>query len=133
MKNSIIEHIDGTKGLLEINYILLTRYFKDITIPLEERWEVFEYACSSNVYNNISDWIWHNEVIEKDLNLCYYSDLYIDRYQTCHFTYLISALEERLEDPEYKHYYGKIPTIEQINQVKEDILKSGYVGFIMDW
>lgn len=101
----------------------LKNYFKDSSIPVTERWDVFVYANSTKVYHNIKNWIWHCDIIEKTLKLDWYDDFYIEKYQQKSFTDIIECIEEN----------DLIEDILLIDKIKEEMLQSEYTGFVFDW
>lgn len=126
MKETMLKRITYFSGQKSELVECLKRYFTDISFSLEDRWDVFSEATSSGVYDHIHNWVWHSSTIEDILGLNWYDDLYTERYQTRHFIDVIEMLEDR-ED------YGTPITKDQIDAIKEEMLKSGYTGFIFDW
>lgn len=48
-KQRFLDLIDLLSVQMDILKNQFVEYFKDTTIPLEDRWEVFEKACNENV------------------------------------------------------------------------------------
>lgn len=97
----------------------LIDFFKDTSVPLEERWGLFEK--SSNLLPEDFYTVYLPEIEKNDLN--YYDDFYYDRYQTVDMLDLL----EKIEDDSEK--FSKI----NVEALKEQILTSGYGSFKFDW
>lgn len=105
------------KAFLEEGFSLI----KDKSLPLEERWALFEKMTDATPH--IHGWILHFSFEEKDKeNLCYYDDLNIQKYETITFVNLLNRL-----------YEGEYVSDERLEEIKEEFLASGYTGFQFDW
>ena len=115
-------------------------YIKDKKFPLEERWDNFKFACENKIFVNVESWVVHLKTLESSHNFSWYDDFGVERYETVEFTYIVGRisdnLEEILEDPDYSEDFRDnypIITREELHQLKEEILATGYSGFEMDW
>ena len=97
----------------------LIDFFKDNSVSLEERWNLFKK--SSNLLPEYFYTVDLPEIEKNDLN--YYDDFYYDRYQTVDMVDLL----EKIED--YPEKFTKI----NVEALKEQILHSGYGSFKFDW
>lgn len=98
-------------------------YFKDKTIPLEDRWEVFAESSNKEVFNNLENRCWNSKVLDK-IGLEWYDDFGIERYTTGEFVDIIEIVK--------RNYKNKL-THELVDELKEEMLQSGYSGFVFDW
>lgn len=115
-------------------------YIKDKSIPLEERWDNFKFAVENKIFVNINGWVIHLKTLESSRNFSWYDDFGVEKYETVKFERVVERvsdnLEEILEDPDYSEDFRDnypIITREELNQLKEEILATGYSGFVMDW
>jgi len=115
-------------------------FIKDQSISLEERWDLFKFACENSLFVNVECWILHLKTLESNPNFSWYDDFYIEKYKTVEFPNIIEVVEEQLaeileendEEVNYEELYI-ITTYEKLNELKEEILATGYSGFVMDW
>jgi hypothetical protein len=97
----------------------LIDYFKNNNETLEDRWKLFEE--SRELFPRYS-WVMDIREIEvNDGN--YYDDFGYDRHQTVDLVDLVYRIED------YPAKYSKF----NVEQVKKEILASGYGSFIFDW
>lgn len=100
------------------NIEFLQASFKDKSIPLEERWDAYiliqPYLKTASVY-------WSPESIEKDHEISWYDDFYLEKDETMQ---LNNDFIERVE--------GKHWTVD-IDELKEEILDYGYRSFENYW
>lgn len=114
-------------------------FIKDKKFPLEERWDLFKFACENNLFVNIKSCYPQIKILERTNNFTWYDYFYVEKYQTVYFPQVIQDLSDRLEsslDPENE--YGNIDDCllksqEEIDELKEEILATGYSGFVYDW
>lgn len=104
---------------------------KDKSIPLNERWKVFVEA-SGGVINKVNSYYMDFQSMTKaGFGGSWYDDFYLDRHQTMELTSLVECLEDRNNlNSDSKRFKM---TEEQIEELKEEILQSGYTGFVFDW
>jgi hypothetical protein len=102
-------------------------FIKDKSIPLQERWDLFKFACENNLFVNISCWVYHSKLLERTNNFTWYDYFDYERYQTIYFTQVVDHRATSLT-------LGQLlKSQEEINELKEEILASGYSGFVYDW
>jgi hypothetical protein len=114
-------------------------FIKDQSISLEERWDLFKFACENNLFVNVDCWLYHSKLLERTNNFTWYDYFYIEKYQTVYFPQVIQDLSDKLEsalDPE--NDYDDIEDCllksqEEIDELKEEFLATGYSGFVYDW
>jgi len=110
-------------------------FIKDQSISLEERWDLFKFACENNLFVNV-DWsIIRLKTLEANRNFCWYDDFGVEKYQTVEFTSIVESIEEYVEESleEKDEEVYPITTREKLNELKEEILATGYSGFVYDW
>lgn len=126
----IAEYEVSKARLLQIKpeYVL---YIKDRTIPLEERWNVFQHM--PEFMKQSGGWVEYIPILE-DSGIEWYDDFYIDRYQTVELNKIIERIKEELDD-EYKgDLYEKIKDIPNlVDEIKEWVLENNIYSFINDW
>ena len=115
-------------------------FIKDQSISLEERWDLFKFACENNLFVNIKSFYPTIKILESNRNFSWYDTYYIERYSTVEFPNIVEIasdnLKEILEDPDYSEDFRDnypIITREELSQLKEEILATGYSGFVYDW
>lgn len=128
-KQRFLDLIDLLSVQMDILKNQFIEYFKDKAVPLEDRWDVYTKACIENVFINEYCWIFHSVVIEDKLKLDYYDDLYIQKYQTISFLDMVEQVEDEVKNNEKFVNFSK----SIIDELKEEILQSGYSSFIFDW
>jgi hypothetical protein len=114
-------------------------FIRDQSISLEERWDFFKFACENNLFVNVDCWLYNSKLLERNNNFTWYDYFYIEKYQTVYFPQVIQDLSDKLEsalDPE--NDYDDIEDCllksqEEIDELKEEILATGYSGFVYDW
>lgn len=107
-------------------------YIADKTVSLEERWQVF--IAAPEYLKDKHDWILHTEDIPG-------FNIEIDVEYRCKFVNLEWVVEGYESDLEFEHNWAKehgtdyVPgvTREQINALKEYMLKNNIMGFTYDW
>jgi hypothetical protein len=115
-------------------------FIKDQSISLEERWDLFKFACENSIFVNVNRWAKALKTLEAKPNFTWYDYFYVEKYQTVHFTRIVETIESHLKDikeennPEvcYEEIYP-ITTCEGLIELKEEILATGYSGFVYDW
>lgn len=97
---------------------------------LEQRWKLFLIL---QPYLEKDVWVAHLNSIEQVIDLSWYDDFNVERYQTFEFDeQFIEDLTLR-GDPTKKGDYKKGWEAINISEVKEEILELGKGGFINDW
>lgn len=106
----------------------MVEYFKDKSIPLAERWEVFSEATGNGTFDRIEPWVMHIPIFE-EMNLNWYDDFYIERNQLVEFNFLVNeSIPDCIEFSE-----GDVWKDFDIDALKEEILQLGFSGFRNDW
>lgn len=120
-------------GVVDSTILIIKNILKDKDAnSLEERWELF--IKIGHILPNLgSNW---DPTIQNELIIIdWYDDFYIQRYQTVNFREFITMLKEL--DPKYKFHTDKLKKykvlLDNMDALKEQILASGYGGFIYDW
>lgn len=108
-------------------------YFKDKSIPLEDRWEIYTEACNAKVFDNCHEWVWYSKVIEKKLKLCYYDDFCIERHQVVDLSSFVNDIEADYDYAIESDDDTEPWTKELIDELKEEVLQFGYSSFVFDW
>lgn len=115
-------------------------FIKDKKFPLDERWDLFKFACENNLFVNVDSSVIHLKTLERNSNFSWYDDFNVEKYETVEFVYIVGRisdnLEEILEDPDYSEDFRDIYPIitrEELIELKEEILATGYSGFVFDW
>lgn len=115
------------KDLLDIMTKIMPQSFKnakvhkvtkDISIPLEDRWEVYIKAVKSNYLVDRDPWCFIPECIEEEYTL--YDTFCIDRYQVYTYSVFLDG-----------DYYGF--SDHTVNLIKEEILQNGSSSWENDW
>lgn len=96
-------------------------FIKDKKFSLDERWDLFKFACENNIFVNVSSFSVKLKTLESCDGFSWYDAFGIEKYQTVEFTEIVETLIEREV------------TVEFLNELKEDILAKGYSGFVMNW
>jgi hypothetical protein len=133
----LLVHLLHEKQMFETEF---KAFIKDKKFPLDERWDLFKFACENNLFVKIESSYSHIRILESNHNSNWYDTFYIERYTTVEFTNIVEevseTLEEILEYPDYsedsRDYYP-IRTREELVELKEEILATGYSGFVYDW
>jgi len=124
----------------------LQSVLKDKTIPLKDRWSMLDEAEELGAYVKIKRYYFMPELM-KQRKVHYFCDLEIEKYRTISLIELIDEWMTQYQDPqdpeeaaiiaEFGDDADKIShlsfTDEELDQMREEILQSGYTGFIMDW
>lgn len=133
----LLVHLLHEKQMFETEF---KAFIKDQSIPLEERWDLFKFACENELFVNIKSCYPTIKILESNHNFNWYDTFYIERYTTVEFTNIVERvsenLEEILEDPDYSEDFRDnypIITREELVELKEEILATGYSGFVYDW
>lgn len=105
------------------------KYLKDKTIPLDKRWTSFcDYGKD---YLPIYNWVRFNYKFDNGTEICLLDHYNCEKYTLNYYSTFIEWAEQNCyEDSD--ECYGAITGQNLIN-IKEDILASGYCGFINDW
>ncbi len=107
----------------------MVEYFKDKSIPLAERWEVFSETTANGTFVRVEPWVMHLPIFEA-MNLGWYDDFYIERNQLVEFNTLVNEVIpdniEFAEDGDPWKYFD-------LDALKEEILQLGFSGFVNDW
>lgn len=114
-------------------------YIKDKKFPLDERWDNFKFACENNIFVNINSCGGDSKILDSYSTFTWYDWFGVNRGNTVIYTDIIEHLEYDLGkalDVTYK--YKQIDTCllksqKEIDELKEEILATGYSGFIYDW
>jgi len=94
---------------------------------LEERWSLFESYGESVL--EVNSWVENFEILGEDF--CYYDNFFTERREKLLYTTLVESFEDRIDDDFYED--ERKLTREQINDLKEEMLRTGHCGFIFDW
>ena len=89
-----------------------------MSVPLPERWEIFQLILP---YLKKQYSVWHSEVLNREIEISWYDDFYLDRYAELDFD---DSFIEKVDE--------KFPSV-NIDELKEEILSLGCSGFINDW
>ena len=115
-------------------------FIKNKNYPLEERWGLFKFACENALFVSLKGSICSLKILEAAHNFSWYDDFYVEKHETVEFTNIVELVEETLdeilEDPDYSEDLRDVYPIitrEELIQLKEEILATGYSGFVMDW
>jgi hypothetical protein len=100
-------------------------YIADKSLPLEQRWNDFEFAVEKDIFVDVKSYYWDSPTLTALGFDSYYDDFNLERYSTMTFTDMIEHL-----GPAYK---DEPVSEENINIIKEEMLASGYSGFEYDW
>ena len=114
-------------------------FIKDQSIPLDERWDLFKFACENNLFVNVESCGGDSKILDSHSNFTWYDWFRVDRGNTVIYTEIIEHLEYDLRkalDINYK--YKQLDTCllksqEEIDELKEEFLNTGYSGFVYDW
>lgn len=114
---------------------IFVKYLSNKENPLGERWENFQFATANKIFNKTKPFIYHSPILEKVENFTWYDYFGFNKYQTILFTEVIEALEERLKEcREFDEWeYALVRSKNDIDQLKEEFLSTGFVGFELDW
>ena len=104
-------------------------YFSDKSVPLSERWDVYEKVAGILPIDRYGQ-----NAIEGALgnDISLYDDFNIERYQTVRYVDQIESLESDFGFDEADYGPPRF-TQEQIDSIKELVLASGTQGFIHNW
>jgi hypothetical protein len=120
-------------------------YCQDITIPLNQRWDIFKIANIGDTNSCIVDFESLDELLGHEVS--WYDDFYKDRYATIDMVDIVERLEENVfligtDDCDTEEEWLKAPkayeeevryAIADVNKVKEEILATFTQSFLMDW
>lgn len=114
---------------------VFSEYLKNRSIDLQQRWEDFQFATANKIFNKTKPFIYHSPTLEKVENFTWYDYFGFNKYETILFTKVIEALEERLiECREFDEWeYALVKSENDIDQLKEEFLSTGFAGFELDW
>lgn len=98
----------------------LTKYIKNKSIPVDERWELFK---QNSERFPIHTWILHFEELEKN-DIEYYDTFGYERYTTVDICDMIESLDDDFNSDDDDIDFNKL---------KEEILQRGYSRFVLDW
>lgn len=98
-------------------------YVQDTGFPLDERWKTF---IESDLGEE-SNFIVHFKSIDED-KFSYYDDLYIERYQTVYLCDVIERFEDALDNGKTCNFSRN-----QVNEIKEEVLRKLIKSFVFDW
>jgi hypothetical protein len=105
----------------------LKEYFADTSIPLQDRWDLFEKTPSYLKAEHMTYYCSAiDEVLGEDAVMYEGEVLNVERYQTVYAMDIVLALEDRAMYGDNK-YYGKL------NDLKEAILKENLYSYTYDW
>lgn len=119
--------------LLEFNKIKeeflkeLQNYWKDTSVPLEERWAVF-VACD---FGPTDCCVPYFRCLDDDC-IMYEGPVHCDRHQTLMYKDVYESLLEALEDEDYKDRIFSSPDY-TLDDWREEVLADGTIGFEYDW
>lgn len=112
--------------------ILAKAFVQNTEIALEERWDF--YIKSEIGGHESSIYSFKNLKLSKNENWMEYEEgilvFYIERYKICN---LVKEINEINIDKLLKEDALFVPTVEQINEIKEALLKSYIRTFTFDW
>ncbi len=123
---SIIQEIrDYKNNSLKQRFV---EYIKDVSIPLESRWEAFLEAPMDWKYQQ--SYVIHFQVERKlkGREISWYDDFYIEKKETVVMENIIERLEEDLDSFSENGW-----TLELIQEFKEEILQKNIGSFDWDW
>lgn len=104
----------------------LKLYFSDTGVPLDARWEAYEYAIKRNLFfKRLTSW-YDCPTLEHRIPHPAARSLLSpqsSRHEFKTFPGVISTLDD----------FGIKVTEEEIIEMKEQFLQSGYSGFVYDW
>lgn len=122
--------------LIEINNVVndikkdiayIQKWVADKEITLEDRWSVFKSASSllpvKSYYFNVEFGAGESKHVIELYDIGY------EKYQTVDLTELVQMIEDSEEYPWGLDEYPK----EDIDDLKETIMQSGYGSFVYDW
>lgn len=113
-----------TKGA-EVLKEKFAAYVADKTVPLEDRWSLFETA--PDALKEHSSWYADFKINNEEIS--WYDDYYLDRHQTMDTLDLVSQTEEMtLSDYTTPKYSENV-----INDLKEQVLAKNLGSFVYDW
>jgi hypothetical protein len=101
---------------------------KDRSVPLAERWDLFENAKDVLPRRG---WVIHLKELEKNRGFNWYDTFGFDRHQEVSLVDVVNDItgngyEEEDLNPDFCSWVD-------VDQLKEEILESGYSSFIFDW
>ena len=116
----------------------LTNAFKDKSIPLDERWELF-VKTPVHLKKNERHYVEFATFKEGGYDFQWYDDFYIERYETVNLVRVVEKVEKEMS---YigQHGYSTRPLFQsffdddnKIIRLKEEILQRGIGSFTNDW
>lgn len=121
--NIVLEAMKLVTQQIESTKKMVAEYFKDTSVPLEERWAVFE--ITPNCFKETGDWITRLKSLPED-HIGYDGPFFTDRYSEVDMLAVVNNIEENYEEDDY---YSAI----DLNAVKEEILQMNLGSFTYDW
>jgi hypothetical protein len=103
---------------------LLQTYYQDKSIPLDERWSMFEKSG----FGSHKDWIQHFLIDDFDYDDFFYE--YASKYETINF---INKINNYVEDFDESEVDDTHPSLEQVDLLKEHLLKENLRSCKFDW
>ncbi len=108
------------------------RYIARKDVRLDLRWNTYVTACNARLLE-YAEWQQSLPTLDR-LDVNWYDDFYIDRYQTVDWPELVNdQILCKDEDPEDVDEEWAAKFFPLADQIKEEILATGYAGFSNDW
>lgn len=125
--NKIAQEIQQLQAKVRPTYLSI---LTDKEISLEERWEFFKNAPSNfKKHGGYAPCL--ITLDNKDTNLSWYDDFYIERHETVDIVDIVVRLELQDGEGQVFTYFENNP--EAIDLLKEEILRLNIGSFTYDW
>lgn len=116
------ESVESMRRTWESIIKIVQTVYQDKGYDLDFRWQIYlnihRFLPQEGTYMNF-------ESIEKDHEVSWYDDFYLDKYAVLQLDNdFIERVQEHIEDDEWNV---------DINELKEEILQSGYGSFENNW
>lgn len=122
----------------------LKKFFVDKQYTLEQRWDVYNQACSAGVFYDVQTW-YPDFKFMKQRDWTWYDTFNLERYRVQTFVDLVDTIVEMWwGDMAIEYVDGKYVQIltdkefdemitKDLDEIKEEILESGLSEFEFDW
>ncbi len=127
MKTDILNFVEAVESSVNKAKPLIKVYIQNKANPLDERWIVYSTA-PSYMFDKSG---YYPDYTFNDNEIVWYDDHHIDRYQTADNVKIIGRYEEKMVEGSYD--YDSSISKEMIDDLKEQMLQSGYRTWVNDW